>query len=942
MGDMDSEPAVSWGAPSAVGVAAHATAPKRSFASRLFGYDIFISFALGPPPRGTHSYASDLARRLRERDFTVFFSEDEAPPGEHLDNTLRNALHRSKTLVVIANRATLQRPGWVQKEVEEFKRRHPTRPVISISVDGALQDQEIASSTHQWLGHQDKIWLDESERALENGIATEALVDRLATAPTRAKSNVSWRWIVRGIVVALAVLVVGLGVATKKANDSADRARAELRRAVSIRLIVEAQGMFTRTRNGNDERGLLQLLAAHRIAPDNETESGLLNGLLQLQGTSKIIETYATVNDVAFSPDGSRIISGSWDKPLRMWDANTGQPIDTPQVSHTTSSSEAISPDGSRIVSAYDDHTLRIKDVNTGQSIGTPLEGHTSIVSSVAFSPDGNRIISGSWDKTLRLWDAQTGRTIGTPLQGHTDIVSSVAFNPDGSRIVSGSDDKTLRLWDAKSGSAIGTPLQGHTGKVTSVAFSPDGNRIVSGSDDTTLRLWNMNSSQTLGRTTRIVAIGRPSKENEDMRYEALWRKFQARKEFSPTDLQKNEVSELLVTCMDISRDGSRIIVGGDDDTLRLWDVNTGLPIGQPMQAHTRKITSLAFSPNGSRIVSGSRDKTLRLWDTNTGQPIGGPMQGHTDSISLVAFSSDGRRIISVSGDRTLRLWDGGTGKPIGEPMQGHTDAIALVALSSDGRRIVSVSNDNDKTLRLWDAKTGKPIGEPLQERTAPVESVAISPDGSRVVTGRGDTKMQLWDANTGKRIGEPLEGHSQTVRMIVFSPDGGRFVSISDEKTLRLWDAKTGQPIGMPLQGHSGWVTSVAFSHDGRRIVSSSDDKTLRMWDVNTGQSIGPPLYTGLITFLGFSSDDRSIVTFDRTGKTLGLWPAPKIWPDELCKKLTRNMSRREWREWVSPEIDYVEQCPGLPIPSDEKEIQFPVYKKSYSYAVEDPVVKQ
>src|SRR5438105_2920291 len=80
------------------------TARRHSFASRLFGYDIFISFALGAPPRGTLSYASDLARRLRERDFTVFFSEDEAPPGDQLDGTLRTALHRSKSLVVIANR----------------------------------------------------------------------------------------------------------------------------------------------------------------------------------------------------------------------------------------------------------------------------------------------------------------------------------------------------------------------------------------------------------------------------------------------------------------------------------------------------------------------------------------------------------------------------------------------------------------------------------------------------------------------------------------------------------------------------------------------------------------------------------------------------------------------------------------------------------------------
>src|SRR5215471_7499194 len=114
--------------------------PKRNNAARLFGYDVFISFALGAPPRGTHSYASDLARRLRERDFTVFFSEDEAAPGEELDGTLRKALLGSRTLVVIANRGTLEEPRWVRTEVETFRGRHADRPIIPISVGGALQD----------------------------------------------------------------------------------------------------------------------------------------------------------------------------------------------------------------------------------------------------------------------------------------------------------------------------------------------------------------------------------------------------------------------------------------------------------------------------------------------------------------------------------------------------------------------------------------------------------------------------------------------------------------------------------------------------------------------------------------------------------------------------------------------------------------------------------
>jgi hypothetical protein len=108
---------------------------------------------------------------------------------------LRTGLLHSKTLVVIANRDTLLEPRWVRKEVEEFRKHHPNRPVIPINVGGALQDPTLAKNAQEWLGYEGKIWLDESEGAVAEGIASERVAERLATAPARAKSNVKWRWV---------------------------------------------------------------------------------------------------------------------------------------------------------------------------------------------------------------------------------------------------------------------------------------------------------------------------------------------------------------------------------------------------------------------------------------------------------------------------------------------------------------------------------------------------------------------------------------------------------------------------------------------------------------------------------------------------------------------------------------------------------------------------
>ena len=113
--------------------------------------------------------------------------------------------------------------------------------------------------------------------------------------------------------------------------------------------------------------------------------------------------------------------------------------------------SVAFSPDGRHIVSGSSDKTVRVWDAQTGQSVMDPLKGHDHSVTSVAFSPDGRHIVSGSHDDTVRVWDAQTGQSVIYPLKAHDDWVTSVAFSPDGSA----SHDKTARVWGAQTGPAI-------------------------------------------------------------------------------------------------------------------------------------------------------------------------------------------------------------------------------------------------------------------------------------------------------------------------------------------------------------------------------------------------------------------------------------------------------------------------------------------------------
>ncbi|KAG2753677.1 WD40 repeat-like protein, partial [Suillus brevipes Sb2] len=147
--------------------------------------------------------------------------------------------------------------------------------------------------------------------------------------------------------------------------------------------------------------------------------------------------------------------------------AATGLPLGKPFLGHiNVVSSVSFLPDGTRIVSGSEDHTVRVWDAATGLPLGKPFQ-HNSSVLSVSFSPDGTRIVSGSSDCTVRVWDAATGLSLGKPFLGHINVVSSVSFSPDGTRIVSGSQDSTVRVWDA----ATAQQFQEHT-KIHSSASS--------------------------------------------------------------------------------------------------------------------------------------------------------------------------------------------------------------------------------------------------------------------------------------------------------------------------------------------------------------------------------------------------------------------------------------------------------------------------------------
>jgi WD40 repeat protein len=317
---------------------------------------------------------------------------------------------------------------------------------------------------------------------------------------------------------------------------------------------------------------------------------------------------------------------------------------------------------------------------------------------------------------------------------------------------------------------------------------------------------------------------------------------------------------------------------------------NTSL--AQPLHGDTGTVYYTAFSPDGQTLATASYEHTVQLWDLSDRAhpaPLGAPLIAGSKWISSAAFSPDGNILAAAGGDGTVRLWDTserGRPKPLGLPLDGHNGSISLLAFSPDGHTLATANNDH--TVRLWNITNPiapVTLGVPLTGHTEFVRSVAFSPDGRTLAAGSDDYTVLLWnvvDSARPFRVATPLTGHTGPVHSVAFSPDSRTLATGSDDKTARLWNVTDpNQPVAaVPLSGHEGAVWSVTFSPDGRTLATGSKDGSAKLWNVTdlyTPRSAGatPSTNTGGILAVAFSPDGYTLATGGEDGTTL-LWTLP------------------------------------------------------------------
>jgi len=755
--------------------------------------------------------------------------------------------------------------------------------------------REISAAARAWMAAQRRgeLWSDgtsqlrRAEELLASGRIDLARAEREFLRESRASAR-RRRVLERAAGVALGVLAIaalGAGAMARKARDdaqrnleatkSAERAEhaAKLKAEDAALAAIGAQAAALSRQSGSELEALTTALVAvtPRLASGTTLPPKLAEGLYAAttaaargpqRGHSRGIRA------IAFSPDGTRIGTASWDHSIRLWDGKSGRLFAT-------------------------------------------LLGHTGAARALAFAPDGSKLVSAGADGSARVWDAWSGTLIGTLTTSDPQTVVNAAHLAHDGRVLTAADDKQATLWVA--GTAVQT--WSHDGGVLAATFNSDETLVYTASRDGTARVFSPASKGALATFQHGADVYTVVASPKDpKRFATSCKDRKVRVIASDKTMAEAIVSPVHggdVEDVAWSPDGKWLATASDDRLVRIVDATTGKVVHTlgsttelPDLGHSEVVFAVAWSPSGEQVASASQDGTVRLWNAKSGARIA-VLRGHEDQVVAITFSPDGTRLASAGYDRAARLWDVAEtnllarlsgrvgprpfGAPHGSPMPsfgeiptlvGHSAAITGLAFSRDGTRIATTSRDH--TAGIWDSKTGA-LRAVLRSGTAgtarPLNAVAFSttaggPD--RLVTVGDDGLPVVWDAVTGARLATLTGGGRDALNAVAWSPDGGTIAVAGDDRAVTVWDVKspnapkkhlvlgddalrslafdrTGATLAVGdvrgaltvidtqkwtttrlADAHKGWVNGVAFDATGGVLTTASDDR-IALWDART-----------------------------------------------------------------------------------------------------------
>jgi WD40 repeat protein len=466
------------------------------------------------------------------------------------------------------------------------------------------------------------------------------------------------------------------------------------------------------------------------------------------------------------------------------------------------------------------------------------------------------------------LWDPNTGKEVRI-LEGHKGSVNCIALSADGRWLASGSQDHGLRLWEVSTGKEW-RRFRRHDAPIERMALSPDGKTLASSCLGGTLRLWNTDTGKQLHSLpidpgSRIGAMT----FTPDSKHLAFVNHFA--KGIQLVDVAGGNLIRTFnghtdnIKSLVFSADGTTLISGSADHTIRSWDVASGKERRRYGDGNA-EVNCLALAPDGKTLTYGTYpDGLVHIWDMAANKDLVAPWKATEWCVVSIAYSPDSKKV-AVCRD-AIAIHETATGKRLNPPPENDS-RVLQVEYSADGK-LLAVRRQ-DETIELWGTANWRKVAT-IKATTGRFASMAFCPSREHLTTAEGNFNrgriegvIRHWDPQTGKRLQEfPLDGG--WLMALSYSADGEMLacLQVGSRKVFILLDAATGKERGRITDPDSSG-RNLRLSPGGRLLACGTSTKSVALWDLKVGKVVRAfgKTVPGARELLAFSADGRTIAT--------------------------------------------------------------------------------